>query len=298
MQKANINEDAITVNDFNDTNINDYTNIVCFGVDSRANELDKNTRSDSIIIMSIHKKTHQIKLASVYRDTYVSIQGHGYTKMTHAYAYGGPQLAMDTLNRNFDLNIKSFITVNFSALANMIDALGGVELNIKPNELRYVNAYTRDVARINGNKDFTYIKSPGIQTVSGTQATGYCRVRYTAGGDFARAERQRTVMTAIIAKSKKSNPIELFRAVNTILPQIYTNLGNLQTLDLAKDGLFYKLGEQQGFPFDKTTPTLHRMSVVYPRTLTSNVTKLHKFLFNTDNYTPSNTVKQIQSNMK
>ena len=184
-----------------DANIKNYTNIALFGVDSRANDLRKNTRSDSIIVASINNKTHDVKLVSIYRDTYVKIHDHGCTKVNHAYAYGGPDLAVNTLNKNFDLNIKDFVTVNFSALTNVIDELGGVELTIKKEELKWVNAYGHDVAKINGQK-YTKIKHPGKQTVTGVQATGYCRVRYTKGGDFTRAERQRTVLQAIFAKAK------------------------------------------------------------------------------------------------
>ncbi|MBR3772069.1 MAG: LCP family protein, partial [Clostridium sp.] len=198
--------DTLSMNHVNDPNMKDYTNLVVYGVDSRANELDKNTRSDSIIIVSINKKTKDIKLSSVFRDTFVNIEDRGYTKINHAYSYGGPSLSINTLNRNLDMNIKDFVTVNFSALSNVIDLLGGIELDIQENELKYVNAYTRDVAKINGT-DFTYLKSAGKQTVTGVQATGYCRVRYTKGGDFRRAERQRTVMKAVFEKAKKSNPI-------------------------------------------------------------------------------------------
>lgn len=143
-----------------DANIKNYTNIALFGVDSRANDLRKNTRSDSIIVASINNKTHDVKLVSIYRDTYVKIHDHGCTKINHAYAYGGPDLAVNTLNKNFDLNIKDFVTVNFSALTNVIDELGGVELTIKKEELKWVNAYGHDVAKINGQK-YTKIKHPG-----------------------------------------------------------------------------------------------------------------------------------------
>ena len=178
-----MDDSAIEENQYSDANIDGYTNIALFGVDSRANELTKNTRTDCIIIASINNKTKDVKLASIYRDTYVYIADHGYTKLNHAYAYGGPELSLSTLNKNFDLNVKDFVTINFSALANVIDALGGVDIDITKEELKYVNAYAKDVARINGTT-VEKIKKPGLQTLSGTQATGYCRVRYTAGGDL------------------------------------------------------------------------------------------------------------------
>lgn len=289
--------DNLIMNNVNDPNMKDYTNLVVYGVDSRANELTKNTRSDSIIIVSINKKTKDIKLSSIFRDTFVNIDGHGYTKINHAYSYGGPALSISTINKNLDLNIKDFVTVNFSALSNVIDLLGGIELNIEENELEYVNAYTRDVARINGT-DFTYLKHAGKQTVTGVQATGYCRVRYTKGGDFRRAERQRTVMKAIFEKAKKSNPITLYKVANEILPQIYTSLSTTEIMRLGVALPFYNMADSQGFPQSNTPKKVNGAAVVVPNTLSSNVSELHEYLFDTQNYEPSDTVQSISNQIK
>lgn len=297
IQTYKMDKNKILMNTVNDPNMKNYKNILILGVDSRANELDKNTRSDSIIIASINKSTHEVKLTSVYRDTYLNVEGHNFTKATHAYAYGGPELAISTINRNLDLNIEDFVTVNFSAVANVVDALGGVEIDITEDELDYVNAYTRDVARINGTK-CVYLKSAGRQILDGNQATGYCRVRYTKGGDFTRAQRQRTVMQAIFNKAKSSNPITLYKVMNEMLPQIYTSLSSSDILLLALDGFAYKLGTDEGFPYEKTTPTINKASVVLPTTLESNVITLHKNLFGTENYQPSNTVIEFSNAIK
>lgn len=287
----------VTVNEINDDNMKKYTNIAIYGVDSRDNDLKENTRSDSIIIASIHNKTHEVKLTSIYRDTYVQIEGHGMTKLNHAYAYGGPDLSVSTINQNFDLNIQDFITVNFSALTNVIDDLGGITLNIHKNELKWVNAYARDVAKING-VEYTRIKKPGKQTVTGVQATGYCRVRYTAGGDFTRAKRQRKVLEAIFAKAKKTNPLTLMQIMNDILPQIYTSMTTSDLLNLAVWLPFYDITSQKGFPYDMDC---HRASdgiyYDFPTTLSSNITKLHKKLFGTKQYQPSRTVQDINHAM-
>lgn len=289
--------EQVTVNEIQDENMKDYRNILIYGVDSRANDLKENTRSDSIILASINQKNHKVTLTSIYRDTYVQIEGHGMTKMNHAYSYGGPDLSVNTVNQNFDLNVSDFITVNFSALSNVIDSLGGITLSIHKDELKWVNAYARDVAKINGT-EFTKIKKPGKQTVTGVQATGYCRVRYTAGGDFTRAERQRKVMKAIFAKAKKSNPITLYRVMNEMLPQIYTSLSTSEILQLAMYLPFYDITNSKGFPYDMDC---HRASdgiyYDFPTTLTSNVTKLHKKLFGTKNYKPSQKVQEINSAM-
>ncbi len=287
----------VSINEMSDPNINHYTNIMIFGVDSRANDLRQNTRSDSIILASIHNKTHEVTLTSIFRDTYVRIPDHGYTKINHAYSYGGPELAVNVVNENFDLNVHDFITVNFSALSNVIDALGGIELNIQKKERKWVNAYARDVARINGT-EYTKIKKPGRQTVTGVQATGYCRVRYTAGGDFTRAKRQRKVLKAIFAKAKKSNPITLYRVMEQMLPQIYTSLNTKDILNLAKYLPFYEIKNSRGFPYKLDC---HRAGdgiyYDFPDTLSSNVTKLHAKLFGTKNYSPSQTVQEIQTGM-
>lgn len=291
-----MDDTQIVVNGFENDDVDDYRNIAIFGVDSRANELDKNTRSDSIIVASINKKTKDVKLISIFRDTYVNIQDHGFTKINHAYSFGGPELAISTINTNFDLNITDFVTVNFSALTNVIDLLGGITLDITEAELKYVNDYARDVAKINGTT-FVRIQAPGEQVVDGTQATGYCRVRYTKGGDFTRAERQRTVIQQILKKSK-SSPTKLIPVVNEMLPQIYTSLSTTEILSLASGIGFYDITEDSGFPFEQVAKKVNGASVVLPITLSSNVTELHKFYFGTENYVPSSTVQDFSSQIE
>lgn len=284
-----IDKSAIQQNEYQDANIDDYTNIALFGVDSRANELREKTRTDCIIIASINNKTKDVKLASIYRDTFVYIADHGYTKINHAYAYGGPELALSTINKNFDLNVTDFVTVNFSILTEVIDMLGGVDIEITEDELDYVNDYAKDVARINGTTT-KKIPSAGLQTLTGIQATGYCRVRYTSGGDFTRSQRQRTVMNQIVKKMKSSNPVTLYKIMDEVLPQIYTSLDTNTLMSLASHALSYNIKEDFGFPFEKSTPTIKGASVVTAETLSSNVSTLHKKLFGTTGYTPSSTV--------
>lgn len=286
--------DDIAMNDLKNKDLNGYRNIAVFGVDSRANELDKNTRSDSIMVISIHKKTKDVKIVSIYRDTYVNIKDHGYTKINHAYSYGGPELAISTINQNFDLNITDFVTVNFSALTNVIDKLGGITIDITSDELDYVNKYIKDVAKINGTERI-YLTKPGEQVLNGTQATAYCRVRYTKGGDFTRAQRQRTVLQQIAKKAKSANVTTLISLVNDMIPQIYTSLSSAEIAGLATGVFSYSITEETGFPFDNTPKKINGASVVVPTTLSSNVSQLHALLFGTEQYKPSATVEQFSN---
>ncbi|WP_343209746.1 LCP family protein [Anaerolentibacter hominis] len=293
--KADIPADAVITNDLSEKteqNLEDYQNIALFGVDSRENELKQNTRSDTIMVASINKKTKEVKLVSIYRDTYVYIDNeHGYNKINHAYSYGGPELAINTINQNFDLNITDFITVNFNSLAEIVDALGGVTIDIQKDEIKEVNRYTKDVAKILDKKGGK-IKEAGSQKLNGVQATAYCRVRKTSGGDYRRSERQRAVLSAIVDEVKKANPIKLLSIINTVFPHIYTSLSVKDILFMAPGAFSYKLVSTEGFPFEKEGRTVNKTSYVFPlKSLDENVSKLHKHLFGTKKYSPSSQVK-------
>lgn len=294
-----INHDNSKDNEIQKNNIQTqgYRNIVLFGVDSRKNALEKDTNSDVIIIVSINNKTKDIKLASIYRDTYTNIKGKGYSKINLAYFRGGYSLALSTINTNFDLAIEDYVTVNFQAVVNTIDMLGGITLDIKVNELRYLNGYVRELNRINGT-NVSGLKSAGTQLVNGTQATAYARIRYTAGGDFKRTERQRIVIGKIFDKVKSSDIKTIRKFLNQVLPQISTNLKTTELIGLASDVMSYEITEQTGFPFEKDAHTYNRVSYVFPINLEANVTKLHQFLFNKNGYVPTQKVKDISAYME
>lgn len=288
---------TIVTNEVKNEKLTGYRNIVLFGVDSRSNALEKTTHSDTIIIVSINRKTKDIKLASVYRDTYVNIPGKGYDKINAAYFRGGYPLALSTINTNFDLDIKEFMTVNFNAVCKVIDLLGGITLDISPEELKYVNGYTKELNKINGT-NVGNLESSGTQLVNGTHATAYARIRYTSGGDFKRTERQRIVVEKIFEKAKKTDFVTLNKIFNEMLPQIYTNLDSLDLLSLGKDILSYHIVDETGFPFDKTAEYYQKVSYVFPIDLAANVTQLHKFLFNKEDYTPTDTVTKYSDEIK
>lgn len=274
--------------------IGGFRNIAIFGVDSRDNALEKSTHSDTIIIASINNKTKDVKMASIYRDTYVNIPGEGYDKINAAYFKGGYSLALSTINTNFDLDVKEYVTVNFQAVVNAIDLLDGITLDVTEEELKYLNGYVRELNRINGT-NVPGLKAAGTQTVNGTQATAYARIRYTAGGDYKRTERQRIVIEKIFEKVKDSDLATINAFINEVFPQVYTNLRSTELLDLAKDVLSYDIVDQTGFPFEKDAHKYNRVSYVFPINLQDNVTKLHEFLFDETDYVPSTTVQEYSN---
>ncbi len=284
-------DSSIVTNDLNSEEIGGYRNIAIFGVDSRDNALEKSTHSDTIVIASLNRKTKDIKLASIYRDTYVDIPDNGFNKINAAYFKGGYPLALNTINTNFDLDVKEYVTVNFNSVVKVIDLLGGITLDITKEELKYVNGYTKELNQINGT-DVGKLKSAGTQLVNGTHATAYARIRYTSGGDFKRAERQRIVIQKIFEKAKTSDLLTINAIVNEIFPQIYTNLDSLDMLALAKDILSYNIVDETGFPFENVADYYKKVSYVFPVDLSANVSELHKFLFDDEAYVPSAKVKE------
>ena len=269
-----------------------YRNIVLFGVDARSNTYD-NTRSDCIIIASINQDTNEVKLTSVYRDTYVYIDGHGYDKITHAYAYGGPELAINTINKNFDLNISEFVAVNFNAVVEIVDAIGGVNITIESDELNYINDYISAVDKQMGRSTARVTKT-GTQNLSGVQALAYSRIRYTAGGDYKRTERMRDVLNAVFEKAKKQNVGQLNKLADLLLPKVYTNITSTEILGMIPSISRYNVIASIGWPYEVKGITLDRWYGV-PVTLESNVQKLHQELFNNEDYEVSNKVKEYSN---
>lgn len=269
-----------------------YRNIVLFGVDARANTYD-NTRSDCIIIASINQDTKDVKLTSIYRDTYVYIDGHGYDKITHAYAYGGPELAINTINKNFDLNISEFVAVNFDAVVEIIDAVGGVQIKIESDELNYINDYISAVDSQMG-RNTTRVTKTGTQNLSGVQALAYSRIRYTSGGDYKRTERMRDVLSAGFAKIKTLNVGKLNNLADILLPKVYTNISSTDILAMIPDVAQYNVVSSIGWPYEVKGITLDRWYGV-PVTLESNVQKLHEELFGNDGYEVSSKVKEYSN---
>lgn len=274
-----------------EASVDGYKNFVIFGVDTRDNSL-KRGNTDTIIIVSINSKTNDVKMASIYRDTYVYIPDRGYDKINAAYALGGYGLAVSTINLNFDLDISKYVTVNFQAVIDAIDYIGGITLDIDQEELKYLNGYVKELNKIN-KTNVSGLKSAGTQTVNGTQATAYARIRYTAGGDYKRTERQRIVLEKMFQKAKKLSLPKLYNMVDEFLPMVYTNLSNKDIMQLMKSFFSFDIVDQVGFPFDKDSHSYGKVSYVFPINLQENVKKLHLFLFDNEDYIPSSQVQEF-----
>lgn len=272
-----------------------YRNIAILGIDSRANDYSMSNRSDCIMIASINKKTNDVKLCSVYRDTYLLVDNGTGTenldKVTHAYSYGGAQNTLKALNKNLDLNIEEVVTVNFDAVVEAVDAIGGIDLYIDSEEVKYINPYINENARVTGKKANNIWKA-GNYHVDGVQALGYCRIRYTAGGDYKRTERMRTVIDAMVKKSKTLSVTQLNSVADTVLPLVRTNIQKNDIISMIPKIGSFNVVESIGWPYDIEGITLDRWYGV-PVTLESNVVELHRKLFGQDNYEASSTVKDI-----
>lgn len=295
MQQVHINEEELEINEEVEQNLSEYRNIAIFGVDSRANDLGQGNRSDCIIIASINNKTKEVKLLSVYRDTYVKIGNHGLDKITHAYSYGEAPLALSTLNTNLDLNIKEFVTVNFDSVAEAVNALGGIQIPVTSEEIKYINGYIDETSRVTGIST-SHITSPGMKTLDGVQAVAYGRIRYTAGGDYKRTERMRDVLTAMLKKLQTKSIGEMNSLLDQILPKIYTNISTGSIISEIPSVMKYKITDSVGWPYEVKGITLDRWYGV-PITLESCVKKMHEELFNETDYTVSTTVKTISDSI-
>ncbi|MGL5150757.1 MAG: LCP family protein [Clostridium sp.] len=277
MDRVEINKDNLGIVDSNE--LSEYTgadkirSIALFGVDST----DGGTgRSDSIMIATIDPVNKKIKLCSIMRDSYVTIPGRaGKDKLNHAYAFGGPELAIKTINQNFGLNIKDFVSVNFSSLPQIIDSLGGIQLNITSEELKYINGYIDDI-NVKDKTNSPHITKTGNQRVNGVQALAYSRIRYTAGGDYQRTERHRIVMSALFDKLLSMSPSTYPSVVNKLLPYVQTNLSVGAILDIGTDILSVgsKTLTQDRFPRDEVSNGI-TVNKIYYLNFNQDLTKQH-----------------------
>lgn len=278
-----------------------YMNIALFGVDARTDsELYKGSRSDSTMIASINLDTGDIKLVSVYRDTYLNLSNDEYWKCNAAYSYGGAEQAVKMLNMNLDMDITNFVTVGYKGLSEVIDGLGGVYIDVDSEELKHINNYQINISEAL-KCDYTPVKEAGYQLLDGLQATAYCRIRYTSGDDFKRAARQREVIKAIEEQAKKADYATLAKVFNSAVDDIYTSLDSKDILDLLSNIANYRIVEEGGFPEESMRTVANigaKGSCVIPTDLESNVVWLHEFLFDDQNYQVTSNILEYNEKIK
>lgn len=276
-----------------------YMNIALFGVDAmNDDELYKGSRSDSIMIASINMDTGDIKLVSVYRDTYLNLGNDSYRKCNAAYSYGGAEQAVKMLNMNLDMDIENFVTVGYKGLREVIDGLGGVYIDVDETELKHINNYQISIVEKVLKCDYTPVTETGYQLLDGLQAAAYCRIRYGGGDDFKRAGRQREVLKAIEEQAKKADLATLTKVFNSAIDDIYTSLDSKDILDLLANISDYRIVDENGFPQENMRYTCNigaKGSSVVPTDLVSNVVWLHQFLFEDETYTVTDAVREYSA---
>lgn len=266
--------------------------IAVFGVDSRDGGVEKNALADVQMICTVDRGTGEIKLVSVYRDTYLKINEEGtYHKINEAYFKGGHKQAVRALEENLDLKIDNYATFNWKAVADGINILGGVDIEITGPEFKYINAFITETVESTGIGSYQ-LESAGMNHLDGVQAVAYCRLRLM-DTDYQRTERQRKVVSLALEKAKQADVKTLTNLVMAVMPQLSTDIGVNDVLPMAKDVKKYHLGETGGFPFSRQSKKIGRMDCVIPTTLESNVVQLHQFLYGTEGYKVSSAVKKI-----
>ena len=274
-------------------NMEGYWTVALFGVDSRDNSLGKGNNTDVIIIANVNQKNGEIKLVSIFRDTYLNLDDDGtYNKINQAYARGGPKQAIKALNKNLDIQIDDYATFNWKAVADSINILGGVDIELSKAEFYYINAFITETADITGLPS-SHLEEYGMQHLDGVQAVSYMRLR-KMDTDFNRTERQRTVISQVFDKAKKADLKTLMKVLETVLPQIGISMDQESLLEIARNINKYNISAATGFPFTYQQASLGKSGdCVIPNTLESNVKQLHSFLYNNEEYNCSDRVKEI-----
>ena len=271
-----------------------YVNIALLGVDSRGmNKKNlKNSNTDCIIIVSMNTKTKKVNLISVYRDTYLRINGTStYEKVNSAFPTTGINGCLNTLNQAMDLDIDSYVLFNFKMVSDLVNQVGGITVNVHQNEIYQLNKYTRQTARNVGQKKYKLVKKAGRQKLEGVQAVSYGRIRKGVGDDFKRTSRMRLVIKLVLDKLKHSSFSELSDIMDVCLKQCQTNLSNNDMIGLAQRLSGLEIQKSVGWPYNVTTGFLGQVSYVFPVNLEANTKRLHREMFGQKNYQVSTRVK-------
>lgn len=294
-----IDEKDVVINDGVEAATKGYTTIALYGVDSRETNLNEGTNSDTIILVNINDETKEVKLVSVYRDTLVKIQHSSEVtqKVNYAYQLGGALMSINTLNANLDLDITDYITVDFNAMAEIINALGGVEVTIEEDEINSLNKNLAEQIGISG-KYSDGVHEAGAQVLNGQQAVAYTRIRSNAKGDITRTERQRTVLLALIDKMINADSTTIANLIDVSFDCISTSFSKDEVEKLAKDIADYKVTGNTGFPFAYDFATLaEKGNVIAAADMSANITALHEYLYGNTAYTPSANAASISAEL-
>ena len=260
------------------------SNILLIGIDSK--NFDNVGRSDAMMILTIDDKNKSIKLASLVRDTLVNIPGHGYEKLTHAYAYGGAKLLLDTIEQNFKISIKDYAAVNFNSFIDLVDVLGGVEVNVKEKEIDHLNDVIVNSFNTSNKEaeEPQFIRSDGKQLLNGYQALAYARIR-KVDSIYERDTRQREVLKSIADKLVELPITNYPKVIKKILPYVDVNISMSKLINLAitsKEIYNYEL-KQMEFPLEdyrESGRLAKDNSFVVKWNKTENLKKLDDFIYN------------------
>ncbi len=300
IETTKLDTDKLNIAEMDEEVETGYLNVALFGLDSRENGLGKGNLSDTMMIASLNKETKEVRLVSIYRDTLLQLHDGSYNKANSAYSFGGPEKAIRLINDNLDMNIEKYVSVNFNALVDVIDAVGGLDLHLTADEVAHMNNYCVETSKVTG-VSYTKIEPEveGDYHLSGVQAVSYSRIRYTEGGDFKRTSRQREVLALIAEKVQDMSLSTINKIIDSVFPQVSTNFTLAEMVAYAKDVKKYTVGESMGFPEKNTFADVDVIgSVVIPDTLTSNVLEVHKFLFGSDGYTVSAKIEKIEKDIQ
>lgn len=275
--------------------LGDYWTIAIFGIDSRGDSVGKGSNADVQILCSINRKTGDIRLASVYRDTYLmngAPDTDNFGKIGQSYFHAGPAKAVSALNSNLDMKIDDYVTFNWKSVADMINLLGGVDIELSKAEFYYINAFITETVNSTGIPS-QHLKEPGVQHLDGVQAVSYMRLRQM-DTDFMRTERQRRVISQVFEKVKSTDLETLYQLIDAILPQVHTSMDSTDLLHAVSNINSYNLSQTTAFPFTHTIASVGKSGdCVIPNTLESNVEELHRFFYDEESYLCSGQVREI-----
>lgn len=300
MDHADVDDNNIGINPTVESQLEGYRNIAVLGVDARADDDETQCRSDAMIVASINEETDDVKMFSVYRDTLLDVGDEGLDKITHAYFYGGAERSLYALNKNLDMNIHEVVVVNWKTVADVIDAVGGIEIDVQESEIEEMNHFIPNTAKnVDGPDDL--IEGPGKQTLNGVQAVTYSRIRKDAAtGDYRRNERMKIVFKETFKELKQAGFLRMFNVARKAMPEIKTNMSTGDILGMMiKFRSFDMTDSTTGFPYDVASWTGSAAAGYAwygpPVNLTNNVSKLHDQFFDQSGYVPTETVQEISS---